>query len=180
VQFHATALAGLTVIEVTAAADERGLFARTFDAATFADAGMPIHWPQCNTSWNRQRGTLRGMHFEADLPSERSTESKLVRCTHGRAFDVAIDLRPQSPTYCRWVGIELSAENRKALYIPPGLAHGFLTLEDDTEIYYQMGANYTAARARGVRWNDPAFAITWPSTPRILSERDVAYPDFAR
>jgi dTDP-4-dehydrorhamnose 3,5-epimerase len=180
VQLHATSLAGLIVIEVDAVADERGLFARTFDAATFAKAGLPVHWPQCNTSWNRQSGTLRGMHFEKDLKTQRSTESKLVRCTRGAAFDVAIDLRPESATYCRWAGIELSADRRNALYIPSGFAHGFLTLEDNTEIFYQMGANYTAERANGVRWNDPAFAIEWPSTPRVLSERDAAYPDYAR
>ena len=118
-----TRIPGVMLVEVSAKSDERGLFARTYDAAVFAEAGLPIEWPQCNTSWNARRGTLRGMHFQADP----KPEPKLVRCTRGAVFDVAVDLRPDSPSYCGWVGIELTADNRNALYIPPGYAHGFLT-----------------------------------------------------
>jgi dTDP-4-dehydrorhamnose 3,5-epimerase len=170
-----TPLAGLIAIDVTAVADERGLFARTYDAATFLAAGMPVEWPQCNTSYNTRRCTLRGMHFQ----KAPDLEAKLVRCTRGSAFDVAVDVRPHSPTFCKWFGLELSAGRRNALFIPPGFAHGFLTLEDDTEIFYQMGTTYVAELASGVRWNDPAFAIAWPETPRVIAPRDAAYPDFA-
>ncbi len=169
-----TPLDGLIEIDVTAVTDERGLFARTFDAATFLAAGLPTEWPQCNTSYNTRHGTLRGMHCQ----KAPGLEAKLVRCTRGRAFDVAIDVRPASATYCRWFGLELSADRRNALFIPPGFAHGFLTLEDDTEIFYQMGTTYVAELASGVRWNDPAFAIEWPAMPQIIAPRDAAYPDF--
>ena len=174
-QLHPTALEGVLEIRVTPFGDERGLFARTYDEATFAAAGLPNRWPQCNTSWNRARGTLRGLHYQA----EPHPEPKLVRCTRGRVFDVAVDLRPDSPGFCRWVGVELSAGDRNALYIPAGFAHGFLTLEDDSEVFYQMGESYVPGLARGVRWNDPAFAIAWPAQPDRLSERDAAYADFA-
>ncbi|MEI6559129.1 MAG: dTDP-4-dehydrorhamnose 3,5-epimerase [Rhodospirillaceae bacterium] len=173
-QLHPTALEGVLEIRVTPFGDERGLFARTYDEAIFAAAGLPTRWPQCNTSWNRARGTLRGMHYQA----EPHPEPKLVRCTRGRVFDVAVDLRPGSPGFCRWAGVELSAGARNALYIPAGFAHGFLTLEDDSEVFYQMGESYVPGLARGVRWNDPAFAIVWPAQPDVLSERDAAYPDF--
>ena len=168
-----TAIAGLFEVEADPHADERGVFARTYDEAIFAAAGLPTHWPQCNTSWNRRRGTLRGMHFQI-APQE---EPKLVRCTAGRVFDVAVDLRRASPTYRAWVGLELSADKRNALFIPAGLAHGFLTLLDDCEVYYQMGAVYDAALQRGVRWNDPAFGIVWPFAPALVSARDTGYPD---
>lgn len=170
----ATAIPGVTVVEVSPHADDRGLFARTYDAALFAEAGLPTHWPQCNTSWNPKRGTLRGMHYQA----EPRPEPKLVRCTRGRVFDVAVDLRPDSPTFKAWVGVELSADTRAALYIPPGCAHGFLTLEDGCEVFYQMGESYVPELARGVRWDDPAFAIAWPTRPLLIGARDAAYPDF--
>lgn len=169
-----TRLDGLMVVEPTPHADDRGLFARTFDADVFAAAGLPVQWPQCNTSWNPRRGTLRGLHFQA----EPKPEPKLVRCTRGRIFDVAVDLRPGSATRCQWFGLELSADNRRALYIPPGFAHGFLTLEDATEVFYQMGERYDGSLASGVRWNDPAFGIHWPQAPVLLSGRDATYPDF--
>ena len=175
-QLERTAIEGLIEVEVTPHEDDRGVFARTYDEEVFARAALPTHWPQCNTSWNRRRGTLRGMHFQA-APTE---EPKLVRCTAGRVFDVAVDLRRGSPTYLGWVGIELSAEKRNALFIPAGLAHGFLTLEDSTEVYYQMGAVYDAGLQRGVRWNDPAFAIAWPLAPIVVSARDAGYADYAR
>ncbi len=173
-QFKATGIEGLVELEVTPHEDERGGFARTYDEDVFARAGLPTHWPQCNTSWNRRRGTLRGMHFQA-APKE---EPKLVRCTAGRVFDVAVDLRRSSSTYLGWVGVELSAEKRNALFIPAGLAHGFLTLEDGSEVYYQMGAVYDGALQRGVRWNDPAFAIAWPFEPIVISARDAGYADY--
>ncbi|MGE5548214.1 MAG: dTDP-4-dehydrorhamnose 3,5-epimerase [Solirubrobacterales bacterium] len=173
-RIEATRIPGVMVVEVSPHADDRGLFARTFDAALFAAAGLPTEWPQCNTSWNPRRGTLRGMHYQA----EPGPEPKLVRCTRGRIFDVAVDLRPGSPTFRSWVGTELSADRRNALYVPPGCAHGFLTLEDGAEVFYQMGAAYVPDLARGVRWNDPAFAIEWPFAPALIGERDAAYPDF--
>ena len=140
-----------------------------------AEAGLSTAWPQCNTSWNPRRGTLRGMHYQENP----RPEPKLVRCTRGRVFDVALDLRPHSPTFKAWVGVELSADSRAALYIPPGCAHGFLTLEDGCEVFYQMGESYVPELARGVRWNDPAFAIAWPIEPTLIGERDATYPDFA-
>lgn len=169
-----TPLAGVMRVEITAHQDERGLFARTFDADLFAAHGMPTHWPHCNVSWNPKRGTLRGLHFQM----EPRPEPKLVRCTRGAIWDVAVDLRPQSATYCRWTAAELTADNRSALFIPPGFAHGFLTLADDSEVFYQMGDTYVADLARGVRWDDPAFAIEWPFAPRIIGERDATYGDF--
>ena len=174
-QLERTAIEGLVEVKVTPHEDERGVFARTYDEEVFARAGLPTHWPQCNTSWNRRRGTLRGMHFQA-APKE---EPKLVRCTAGRVFDVAVDLRRSSSTYLGWVGVELSAEKRNALFIPAGLAHGFLTLEDGSEVYYQMGAVYDGGLQRGVRWNDPAFAIAWPFAPTVISARDASYADYA-
>ena len=173
-EFRATGVPGVVTVDVTAATDARGSFARTFDAAEFAEAGLPAHWPQCNTSFNLRRGTLRGLHFQA----EPKPEPKLVRCTRGRIFDVAVDIRPDSPTCCAWVGVELSAASRRALYIPAGFAHGFMTLEDNSEVFYQMGEVYHGELARGLRWNDPAFAIEWPIEPIVISERDAAYADF--
>ena len=173
-RFSPTVLPDVLLVEVSAQSDERGLFARTCDTALFAAHGLPTAWPQCNTSFNHRRGTLRGMHYQA----EPHPEPKLVRCTRGRVFDVAVDLRPASPDFRRWVGLELSADRRNALYIPPGFAHGFLTLEDECEVFYQMGASYVPDAARGVRWNDPAFAIGWPFEPAVISARDAGLPDF--
>jgi dTDP-4-dehydrorhamnose 3,5-epimerase len=171
VQLKRTAIEGLIEVEVTLREDERGAFARTYDEEVFAKAGMPTHWPQCNTSFNRKRGTLRGMHFQA-APKE---EPKLVRCTAGAVFDVAVDLRQGSQTYLKWVGVELSAAKRNAFFIPAGFAHGFLTLEDGSELLYQMGVSYDAALQRGVRWNDPAFGINWPFGPVVIAPRDAEY-----
>lgn len=174
-QLKRTTIEGLIEVEVTLIEDERGGFARTYDEAIFAQAGLPIRWPQCNTSFNRKRGTLRGMHFQA-APKE---EPKLVRCTAGRVLDVAVDLRRESSTYLKWTAIELSAEKRNAFYIPAGLAHGFLTLEDNSEVYYQMGESYDPSLQRGVRWDDPAFSIDWPFAPSVISTRDAQYPTYA-
>jgi dTDP-4-dehydrorhamnose 3,5-epimerase len=173
-QIRPTGLAGLCIVEVEKREDDRGYFARTFCAEEFAAAGLPTSFQQCNTSFNRHRGTLRGMHYQDDpFP-----EAKLVRCTRGAIFDVAVDLRPNSPTRCRWFGITLNAEDATMLFIPPGFAHGFQTLEDASEVFYQMGESYRAGLARGVRWDDPAFAIEWPIASPALSPRDAAYPDF--
>jgi dTDP-4-dehydrorhamnose 3,5-epimerase len=175
-RFLPTPLDGAWLIELDLLGDERGWFARTFDADEFLARGMNPEIAQCNASFNARRGTLRGLHYQA----EPHGESKLVRCVRGAVFDVAVDLRPASATYRRWHGAELSAENRLAFYIPEGLAHGFQTLTDDSEVLYQMGSAYVPDSARGVRFDDPAFAIEWPGADsRIVSERDSAFPDFA-
>lgn len=172
-RFVETPLAGTWVVELERLEDERGHFARTFDAAVFAERGLDARVPQMNTSFNRRTGTLRGMHFQAAPHGE----AKLVRVTRGAIFDVAVDLGTRA-----WFGLELTADNDRSLFVPAGLAHGFQTLTDDTEVLYVMGAPYVAGAARGVRWDDPAFGIAWPEPPaggRILSERDATYPDVA-
>jgi len=174
-QFIATPLGGAWVIELDELGDERGWFARTFDAEEFEARGLNPAVAQCNASFNSRRGTLRGMHYQADPHGE----SKLVRCVRGAIFDVAVDLRRGSHTFCHWHGVDLSADNRLALYIPAGMAHGFQTLTADCEVLYQMGHRYVPDAARGVRWDDPAFAIRWPpSEERTISAKDREYPDF--
>ena len=170
-----TPIPGAWVIEPELLGDERGWFARTFDADEFRARGMNPQVVQCNASFNARRGTLRGMHYQA----EPHGESKLVRCVRGAIFDVAVDLRADSPTYRGWHGVELSEENRAAFYIPAGLAHGFQTMTDNTEVLYQMGYPYVPEAARGVRWDDPAFAIVWPALQGepVISEQDSSYPD---
>lgn len=174
-KFIETPLPGVWVIELVELGDERGWFARTFDAEEFSSRGLNPDVMQCNASFNHRSGTLRGMHYQA----EPYGESKLVRCVHGAIFDVAVDLRSDSPSLHHWHGVELSAENRLALYIPAGLAHGFQTLTDNSEIIYQMGSPYVAEAARGVRWDDPVLAIEWPAVDgkRTISERDASYPE---
>lgn len=173
--FCDTSLRGAYVIEPERLDDERGFFARTWDARAFADRGLNTALAECSISFNRQRGTLRGMHFQR-APHE---EAKVVRCTLGAIYDVIIDLRPASATFRRWIGEELTAENRRMLYIPEGFAHGFQTLEDDSEVLYQISTPYVPDHGAGVRWNDPAFGIRWPEVPeRIMSDRDRLYPDF--
>jgi dTDP-4-dehydrorhamnose 3,5-epimerase len=169
-----TPLQGLYLVEAAPHADERGLFARVYDEDVFRRAGLNYDWPQSSLSFNTARATLRGLHHQADP----HPEPKLVRCARGRIFDVAVDIRSSSATFRRWFGVELTAEARNALYIPPGFAHGFITLEDASEVHYQIGERYRPELARGLRWNDPAFAIHWPIEPRIMSERDASYPDF--
>jgi dTDP-4-dehydrorhamnose 3,5-epimerase len=173
-RFVATPLAGAVLIDIEPHRDERGLFARTFCRDELRAAGLPAEFVQASTSYNVRRGTLRGLHFQA-APHE---EAKLVRCTRGAIHDVIVDLRRTSPTHCRYFAVELTADNRRTLYVPPGFAHGFQTLVDDTEILYQMAEPYVAELARGVRWNDPAFAIAWPIASPFMSERDARYPDY--
>lgn len=175
-KFEETAIPGVWLVDLERREDDRGFFARTFCEREFADRGLMTRFVQCNLSSNRKRGTLRGMH----LQNEPKPEVKLVRCVRGSIYDVVIDLRPESPSYCQWVGVELSAANARALYIPAGIAHGFQTLEDNTELYYHMGEFYEPSLAAGVRWDDPAFRLKWPLADPILSEKDAAYPDFVR
>ena len=173
--FSETALPGAVVIELERVADERGFFARSFCAREFAAHGLDARVAQCNISFNRVKGTLRGLHFQRPPHAE----AKLVRCTAGRVYDVIVDLRPDSPAFCRHLAIELSARNRTMLYVPQGVAHGFQTLEDESEVFYQMSAPYERDAAAGVRWDDAAFAIAWPLAVSVVSARDRSYPDFA-
>jgi dTDP-4-dehydrorhamnose 3,5-epimerase len=154
--------------------DERGFFGRSWCREEFASRGLSSHLAQCNISGSLRTGTLRGMHYQM----APFAETKLVRCTRGSIFDAAIDLRPDSPTYKKWTGAVLTAENHHMLCIPEGCAHGFLTLEDNCEVFYQMSAFYHLEAARGVRWNDPVFAIEWPGEVKVISQRDASYPDF--
>ncbi|WP_430423792.1 dTDP-4-dehydrorhamnose 3,5-epimerase [Phenylobacterium sp.] len=172
-RFTPTTIAGVVRVEAEPHADERGLFARLHCPEAFAAAGIPFEPVQTSLSRNPTSGTLRGMHFQA----APHAEAKLVRVTRGRVFDVAVDLRPDSPTYRQWTGAELSAENLVGLYIGEGMAHGFLTLEPDTDVVYQIAPAYRPGHDAGVRWNDPAFGIDWPAAPRLISERDASYPD---
>jgi dTDP-4-dehydrorhamnose 3,5-epimerase len=172
-----TRLAGAFVIEIEPLRDERGFFARTFDRELLERHGLAADVIQSSVSFNERAGTLRGMHYQA----EPHGEEKLVRCTRGAVLDVIVDLRPESPTYCEWLAVELDERSRRALYIPRGIAHGFQTLADSSELLYQMSTPYVPGAGRGVRWDDPAFGIEWPEPPagRIMSERDRTYPDFA-
>lgn len=173
-KFVATDIAGAFEVQAEPIADMRGDFARSFCLEEFLEAGISFEVFQTNISRNHKRGTLRGMHFQADpVP-----DPKVVRCVQGRIFDVAIDLRPASDSFCRWTARELSEETQNALFVPPGCAHGFLTLEDDCTVEYLMGAPYHPDLARGVRWDDPAFAVDWLFPPEVMSERDGNYPDF--
>ncbi|MGA9465829.1 MAG: dTDP-4-dehydrorhamnose 3,5-epimerase [Terracidiphilus sp.] len=172
--FHETDLAGVVVVEMQLLCDERGFFARSWCEREFRDHGLNSELVQCSISFNQAKGTLRGVHYQA----APNPEAKLVRCTRGSLYDVALDLRPDSSTYLKWTAAELSAENHRALYIPEGCAHGFLTLEDQTEVLYQMSEFYYPEAARGLRWDDPAFGIEWPGRVEVISERDRSYPDF--
>jgi dTDP-4-dehydrorhamnose 3,5-epimerase len=173
-RFEPTALSGAVVIELDRFVDERGFFARTWCAETFAAAGLPDRFSQSSLSWNEHHHTLRGMHWQADPYAE----AKLVRCTRGAIFDVAVDLRPDSSTYLTSISFRLDEDNRRALFIPRGMAHGFLTLGPRTEVLYEMDARYEPTAARGARWDDPAFAIQWPAPPAVINSRDRSYPDF--
>ena len=216
--FTETNLKGAYLIEIEPIEDERGFFARSFCQEEVRLHGINMNIAQCNISFNKKKGTLRGMHYQA-APYE---EAKLVRCVRGAIYDVIIDLRPDSPTYCKWIAVELTglgfqfaADSSQMtayspqlaahssqltaqgspsaayslpltaycylmLYIPQGFAHGFLTLEDDTEVFYQMSEFYAPGYGRGIRWNDPAFGITWPGEINVISDQDLTYPDFVR
>lgn len=172
--FSHTTIPGVFTIEVTPHRDERGSFARTWCQNEFEEHGLNPRMVQCSISFNQRTGTLRGMHFQVSPHAE----AKLVRCTRGSVYDVVLDLRPGSPSYKQWIAVTLSAENRNMMYVPEGCAHGFITLEDGTEVFYQMSEFYDPPSARGVRWNDPAFGIQWPIETAVISERDASYPDF--
>lgn len=174
-RFVETQIPGVMVVESEPSEDDRGSFPRAFCAHAFREAGLALDIVQCNTSFTRERGTLRGMRYQA----EPGAEIKLVRCARGRVFDVALDLRPQSPTFRRWTAAELDADGQRANFVPEGCAHGFLTLAGDSEVFYMMGRAYSPDHARGVRWDDPAFAIAWPAQPRVISSRDAGFADFA-
>ncbi len=169
-----TKLNGVYLIEPERLEDHRGFFARTWCEREFNTVGINPKLVQCSISFNRKKGTLRGMHYQ-DTPYK---EAKLVRCTMGAVYDVAVDLRPESKTFQQWTSVELTADNRKMVYIPEGVAHGFITLMDNTEVFYQISEFYMAEYARGVRWNDPAFGIHWPCSVTVISDRDQNYPDF--
>jgi len=175
VLFIETKLAGGYIIELEKIEDDRGFFARTFCQREFEAHGLNPRIAQCSVSFNRRKGTLRGMHYQV-APYE---ESKLVRCTMGAIYDVAVDLRPESRTFKQWVAVELTGENGRMFYIPQGLAHGFQTLVDNTEVFYQMSEFYRPQCARGVRWDDPAFGMTWPIKEVIISIKDASFAALA-
>jgi dTDP-4-dehydrorhamnose 3,5-epimerase len=172
--FHETELRGAFILELEKREDDRGFFARTWCQREFRQHGLNPHLAQCSISFNRRKGTLRGMHYQA----APHAEAKLVRVTRGVVYDVIIDLRPKSPTYKRHLGLELSADNYRMLYVPEGFAHGFITLAEATEVFYQMSEFFTPASTQGLRWNDPAFGVAWPVSQPILNDRDQSYPDF--
>jgi len=171
-QFETTTVDGVILITPELSVDDRGLFAKTFSAEEFAEHGLRQSFNQSALSYNPLKATLRGLHYQA----EPFQEVKLVRCARGAIYDVVLDLRPQSETYKQWFSLVLTVENRKMLYIPEGCAHGFLTLKDESEVFYQISGEYNLDSTRVVRWNDPTFAITWPIEPTIMSERDQAGP----
>ena len=171
-RFTETKLKGLFILDPEFLKDERGFFARTWCRREFEAHGLNPSLVQCNISFNRRRGTLRGMHYQV----EPHVEAKLVRCTMGAIYDVILDLRPDSSTFKQWLAVELTADNRRMLFIPEGLAHGFQTLEDNSEVFYQMSESYHPECARGVRYNDPEFAIEWALPVTIVSDKDMAYP----
>jgi dTDP-4-dehydrorhamnose 3,5-epimerase len=174
--FTETKLKGAFVIELEPIQDERGFFATSWSQKEFAARGLESRLVECNISFNRKKGTLRGMHYQQSPHGQ----VKLVRCIRGAILDVIIDLRPDSETFKQWINAELTAENHLALYVPKDFAHGFQTLSDDSEIFYQTSAPFVPGSGRGVRWNDPAFAIAWPDNIRIMNSRDAQYPDFEK
>jgi dTDP-4-dehydrorhamnose 3,5-epimerase len=171
-KFIPASLNGVYVMEVNRLEDERGFFARSFCADEFRNRGFGSRIAQCNISFNRLRGTLRGMHYQVSPKAEE----KLVRCTRGSIFDVVIDLREDSATYLKWESFLIDAQSQRSLYIPAGCAHGFQTLEDNVEVFYQISEFYSADHARGILWNDPAFRILWPIADPVMSEKDRSYP----
>ncbi len=173
-KFTTTPIPGVWLVEMERSEDDRGWFARSWCAGEFVAHGLNTAFSQSSASFNRRRGTLRGMHYQV----APHAEAKLVRCTRGAMYDAALDLRPSSPTFCKWFAAELTADNARSLYIPEGCAHGFQTLADDTEVLYQIAGEYHPASGRGVRWNDLAFRIQWPLPEPLISDRDQNYVDF--
>ena len=173
--FAETPLRDAFLINIERLEDERGFFARCWCRREFAEHGLHSSPVQCSTSFTKAKGTLRGMHYQI----KPCQETKLVRCTKGSIYDVIVDIRPDSPTYKGWFGTVLSADNRVSVYAPEGFAHGFLTLENDVEVFYQISEYYSAEHSRGFRWNDPSFAIQWPIDISLMSQRDRTYPDFS-
>jgi dTDP-4-dehydrorhamnose 3,5-epimerase len=170
--FTESPLPGAFLVDLELLTDERGFFARAYSPDEFSAQGLSTPLRQCSVSYNARKGTLRGLHYQA-APHE---EHKLVRCTAGAIFDVIVDIRPHSPHYRQWFGAELSAQNRRAVFIPPGFAHGFVTLSDDAEVYYMISVPHSPQHAQGFRWSDPAFGIQWPVAPRVIAARDAACP----
>jgi len=174
--FHPTGLQDAWIVDCELRSDDRGFFARSWCSREFAVHGLNSRLVQCNLSYNKVAGTLRGMHFQR----APHAEVKLVRCTRGAVYDVIVDLRPDSPTFMKHTGVELTETNRRALYVPEGFGHGYITLRDESDVFYQVTEFYAPDAADGVRWNDPAFGITWPVPVRVISERDASYADFHR
>jgi len=174
-RFGETSIAGAFVLDIERFEDERGFFARVSCVREFSEHGLAAAIMQTSIAYNRKKGTLRGLHYQA--PPGR--EAKYVRCTRGAILDVVVDIRPNSPSFLRHIAVELTADNRRGLYVSPGLAHGYQTLTDDTEVFYQMSDYHAPELARGFRWDDPAFGIAWPDGPRIINSRDNGYPPFS-
>lgn len=172
--FNKTPLPGAYIIDLEKKGDDRGFFARVFCKQEFKQHELETEFVQINNSLSAKKGTLRGMHYQLDPHAE----VKVVRCIKGRLWDVILDIRPNSPTFGQWFGAELSAENRRMMYVPKGFAHGFITLEDDTEAFYLVSAYYAPEFERGIRWNDPKFNIQWPIEPQVISDKDRNHPDF--
>lgn len=172
--FTETELKGAFILDVKKLEDERGFFGRSYCQKEFDDHGMTSRVVQANVSYNKSKGTLRGMHYQMS-PYE---ETKLVRCVRGAIYDVIIDLRKDSPTYTKWIGVELKEDSYRMLFVPEGFAHGFITLEDNTEVIYQVSQFYTPGAENGLRWNDPSFNIKWPIEPVIISEKDKQHSDY--
>jgi len=174
--FTPTEVSGAYILESSKIPDERGFFALAWSRSEFLRQGLNADLVQCNISFNHRKGTLRGMHYQIAPLSE----AKLVRCTRGSIYDVAVDIRPDSPTFGRHCGVVLDASHHRALYVPEGCAHGYLTLEEGCEVFYQMTASYAPEHARGLRWNDPSFGVRWPGEVAVINERDRTWPDFGR
>ena len=173
-KFTSTPFPGLYTVELERNGDPRGFFARAFDAQKFKELGLRNHFVQTNVSYSQKKGTLRGLHYQ----TPPYTEAKLIRCTKGALYDVVVDLRPDSPTYKQWFGIELTEDNQKQLYVPEGFAHGFITLKEDTEAFYMVSEYYHPEAERGVHYNDPQFRIKWPIPVEVVSDKDKTWPDF--
>lgn len=173
-KFIETPLVGAYVVEMEPIADNRGYFARSYCEREFVERGLKVPFVQCNVSYNHQRGTIRGMHYQR----EPHGETKLIRCIRGAIYDVIVDIRPESASYGKWYGVELCSSNQRMLYVPDGFAHGFQTLENETEVFYQMGNFFVPESSEGLRWDDPVIGIEWPLPCSVISDKDQSYPGF--